>query len=217
VGIVAAFIGGTLILGSKALPKVIDRAGKTNDYALLLLVILGLAFGLSFLAKGLGLSVAIGAFLAGVLVAESNSAGVARILTIPLRDMFAAIFFISIGALMNITLVPQFIVPAAILILMSFASKLLMVTGILNRLHFDHLTAVRAGFGMSAAKGELSLVVGKGAQDIGATSSTILPLLGVITVVTTFLAPFIIRFGHRGKLAESHEERQDKKEGEPYS
>jgi CPA2 family monovalent cation:H+ antiporter-2 len=216
-GIVAAFIGGTLILGSKALPKVIDRAGKTNDYALLLLVILGLAFGLSFLAKGLGLSVAIGAFLAGVLVAESNSAGVARILTIPLRDMFAAIFFISIGALMNITLVPQFIVPAAILILMSFASKLLMVTGILNRLHFDHLTAVRAGFGMSAAKGELSLVVGKGAQDIGATSSTILPLLGVITVVTTFLAPFIIRFGHRGKLAESHEERQDKKEGEPYS
>jgi CPA2 family monovalent cation:H+ antiporter-2 len=197
VGIVAAFIGGTLILGSKALPKVIDRAGKTNDYALLLLVILGLAFGLSFLAKGIGLSVATGAFLAGVLVAESNSAGVARILTIPLRDMFAAIFFISIGALMNISLVPQFIVPAAILIVISFAAKLLIVTGILIKAKYDNQTALRTGFGMSAAKGELSLVVVKGGQDVGAISSSILPMLGVVTIVTTFAAPYIIRFGNR--------------------
>ncbi|MGI0048084.1 MAG: cation:proton antiporter, partial [Nitrososphaera sp.] len=168
IGIVAAFIGSILVVGSRFMPRIIDRAGKTNDYALLLIVILGLAFGLSFIASGLGLSVATGAFLAGVLVAESKSSAVARIVTIPLRDMFAAIFFISIGALMDISLIPVFIVPAAILILTSFASKFLIVTGILVKARVDNTTALRTGFGMASAKGELSLVVVKGGQDVGA-------------------------------------------------
>jgi CPA2 family monovalent cation:H+ antiporter-2 len=200
IGIVGAFVGGILFLGSRYLPRVVDRAGRTNDYALLLIVILGFAFGLAFVAKGIGLSVATGAFLAGVLVAESNSAAVARILTLPLRDMFSAIFFISIGALMDIRLVPDYIVPAAILIFASFGSKLLIVTGILLRAKVDNLTALRTGFGMSAAKGELSLVVVKGGQDVGAITSAILPILGVITIVTTFMAPYIIRFGSRIRI-----------------
>ncbi len=203
IGIVAAFIGGVLFLGSRFFPKVIDRAGKTNDYALLLIVILGLAFGLAFIAHGIGLSVATGAFLAGVLVAESNSAAVARILTLPLRDMFAAIFFVSIGALVNVTLVPQYILPAAILILTSFGAKFLIVTGILSRAKYDNITALRTGFGMSAAKGELSLVVVKGGQDVGAITSSVLPILGVVTIVTTFMAPYIIRFGSRIRIQSS--------------
>lgn len=209
-GTVGGFIGGVIIVGSKFVPKLIDRAGRTNDYALLLITILSLAFGLSFLASGLGMSVVIGAFLAGVLVAESRSAAVARIITIPLRDMFAALFFISIGALMNVSILPLYIVPAMILILTSFASKLLIVTGILVRAKYDNTTALRAGLGISATKGELSLVVAKGGQDVGATSSSILPILGVITIVTTFLGPFIIRVGSRFKLAEPTEEDSDK-------
>jgi monovalent cation:H+ antiporter-2, CPA2 family len=213
IGIVGAFVGGVLFLGSRYLPRVIDRAGKTNDYALLLIVILGFAFGLSFVASGIGLSVATGAFLAGVLVAESNSAAVARILTLPLRDMFAAIFFISIGALMDISLVPAFIAPAAILILTSFGSKFLIVTGILAKTKYDTVTALRTGFGMSAAKGELSLVVVKGGQDAGVLSSSILPLLGVITIASTFMAPYVIRFGHKLKMSE---DKSNKKEDQPY-
>lgn len=204
-GVTGAFITGILVLGSKFVPRIIDKAGKTNDYALLLIVILGLAFGLSFVSAGIGLSSAIGAFLAGVLVAESNSAAVARILTLPLRDMFAAIFFVSIGALMDVRLVPMFIIPAAILILTSFSSKLLIITGILVRAKFDNVTALRAGFGMSTARGELSLVVVKGGQDVGAVSSTILPLLGVITVVTTFIAPYVIRLGNKITLEQKPE------------
>jgi K+:H+ antiporter len=204
-GTVGGFIGGIIIIGSKFVPKIIDRAGRTNDYALLLITILGLAFGLSFLANGLGISVVIGAFLAGVLVAESKSAAVARIITIPLRDMFAALFFISIGALMNVTLIPQFIVPAVILILTSFASKFLIVTGILVRGGYDSTTALRAGLGMAATKGELSLVIAKGGQDVGAISPLILPMLGVVTIVTTFIGPFIIRVGSRFKLSEPTE------------
>jgi CPA2 family monovalent cation:H+ antiporter-2 len=209
-GIVSGFIGGIIVVGSKFVPKLIDRAGRTNDYALLLITILSLAFGLSFLANGLGMSVVIGAFLAGVLVAESKSAAVARIITIPLRDMFAALFFISIGALMNVSIIPLFIVPAIILILTSFASKLLIVTAMLVRAKYDNTTALRAGLGISATKGELSLVVAKGGQDVGATSSSILPILGVITIVTTFLGPFIIRVGSRFKLTEPTEEDSNK-------
>jgi CPA2 family monovalent cation:H+ antiporter-2 len=213
-GIVAAFIGGIIIIGSKFVPRIIDRAGRTNDYALLLITILSLAFGLSFIANTLGLSVVIGAFLAGVLVAESKSAAVARIITIPLRDMFAALFFISIGALMDVTLIPQFIIPAVILILTSFASKLLIVTGILVRARFDNTTALRTGLGISATKGEMSLVVAKGGQDINAISSSILPILGVITIVTTFMGPFIIKVGSRFKLSEPTEEDSKKRERE---
>ena len=77
IGIVAAFIGSILILGSRYIPNLVDKIGKTNDYALLLIVILGLAVGLSFAASLLGLSVATGAFLAGVLIAESKSANAA--------------------------------------------------------------------------------------------------------------------------------------------
>ena len=208
-GVVGGFIGGVIVVGSRFVPKVIDRAGKTNDYALLLITILGLAFGLSYVASGLGMSVVIGSFLAGVLVAESRSAAVARIITIPLRDMFSAIFFISIGALMDISLIPRFIIPAVILILASFSSKLLIVSGILVR-KYDNATALRTGFGISATRGEMSLVIAKGGQDVGAISSSILPILGVITIVTTFLGPFIIRFASRFSLEKTTEQSQDK-------
>lgn len=203
IAIAAAFIGSIIVLGSRFMPRIIDRAGKTNDYALLLIVILALAFGLSFIASGLGLSVATGAFLAGVLVAESRSAAIARIVTIPLRDMFAAVFFISIGALMDISLIPIFIIPALILILTSFASKFLIVTGLLIKSKVDSTTSVRTGLGMASAKGELSLVVVKGGQDVGAITNSLLPILGVVTIVTTFITPFVIKLGSKLALSKS--------------
>jgi monovalent cation:H+ antiporter-2, CPA2 family len=202
--IVGVFMGSILILGSRFIPTSLDRVGKANDYELLLIVILGLAFGLSFAAKLLGLSVVIGAFLAGVLVAESKSAAVVRVLTIPLRDVFSAIFFISIGALMNISLIPSFIIPAIILILTSFASKLLIITGILVvRSKIDGTTALRTGLGLAASKGEMSLIIAKGGQDVGAISSSVLPILGVVTIITTFIAPYIIKFGNKIRVSES--------------
>src|SRR5918999_660812 len=201
IGVVLAFIGSILILGSKFIPGALDKVGKTNDYALLLIVILGLAFGLSFIAKALGLSVVIGAFLAGVLVAESKTANIAKVITIPLRDVFSALFFISIGALMNISLVPLFIGPAIVLILSSFVSKLLIVTGILQLRRYDSSNSLRTGLGLSASRGEMSLIIAKGGQDIGVISSSVLPILGVVTVVTTFLAPYVIKFGNKVKLS----------------
>lgn len=197
---VAAFIGGVLVLGSKFLPHVIDKVAKTNDYSVLLIVILGLAFGLSVISMELGLSVVIGAFLAGVLVAESGSAAIARVITVPLRDVFAALFFVSVGALMDLSRIPVFIIPALILIVTSFVSKLLIIYLILVRSGYDNTTALRTGLGMSSARGELSLVVAKGGQDVGAVSSFIFPMLGVVTIVTTFITPYVLRLGSRLKV-----------------
>jgi monovalent cation:H+ antiporter-2, CPA2 family len=205
IGIVMAFVGSILILGSKFIPSALDRVGKTNDYTLLLIVILGLAFGLSFVSSALGLSVVIGAFLAGVLVAESKTAAIAKVITIPLRDVFSALFFISIGALMNISLIPLFVIPAMVLILSSFASKLLIVIGILQFRGYDYSTSLRTGLGLSSSRGEMSLIIAKGGQDIGAISSSVLPVLGVVTVVTTFMAPYVIRFGTKVKFLSNTE------------
>ena len=204
IGIVAAFIGSILVLGSRYVPKIIDKIAKTDDYALILIVILGLAFGLSFVAKELGLSVATGAFLAGVLVAESKSANIARVITIPLRDMFAAIFFISIGALIDLSHIPLLIIPAMVLVLTSFASKFLIISAILARAKgYDGITALRTGLGMASARGELSLVVAKAGQDVGAITSSVFPILGVVTIVTTFMTSYVIKFGSRIRISSS--------------
>jgi len=203
-GIVIAFIGSILFLGSRYIPKIIDKISKTQDYALILIVILGLAFGLSFMAKELGLSVVTGAFLAGVLVAESKSANVARVITTPLRDMFAAIFFISIGALINLSQVPLLIVPAMLLILTSFASKFLIITAILTgSKRYDGTTAIRTGLGMASARGEISLIVAKAGQDVGAITSAVFPILGIVTIMTAFMTPYIIRFGNMIRISQS--------------
>jgi monovalent cation:H+ antiporter-2, CPA2 family len=133
--------------------------------------------------------------LAGVLVAESKHSSLARVITVPLRDLFAAVFFISVGMLMEISAIGTFIVPALILIMTSFVSKLFIVTGILIKTKYNNITALRTGLGMAMAKGELSLVVVKTGYDSGITTSVLLPLVGVITMITTFLTPYIIKFG----------------------
>jgi CPA2 family monovalent cation:H+ antiporter-2 len=182
---------------------------RKSDYSVLLIVILGLAFGLSFIAIQLGLSPVIGAFLAGVLVAESNSAAIARVITVPLRDIFAALFFVSVGALMDISKIPIFIIPALILIITSFASKMVIVTPVLIRAGYSSTTAVRTGLGLSSARGEMSLIVGKGGQDVGAISSYILPILGVVTIITTFITPYILKLGTKINISSQSTEEKN--------
>jgi CPA2 family monovalent cation:H+ antiporter-2 len=98
--------------------------------------------------------------------------------------------------LMEISAIGSFIVPALILVITSFVSKLFIVTGILIKAKYGNITALRTGLGMSMAKGELSLVVIKTGYDSGiTTTSFLLPLIGVITMITTFITPYVIRFG----------------------
>lgn len=196
VGTVLAFIAGVLIIGSKIIPKFVNYIGKTNQHDLLIVAVLGVAFGLSFIAQEIGISVATGAFFAGVLIAESKVHSVTKVLATPLKDMFSAIFFVSVGALMDISVLPIFIVPALILIIVSIAAKFLTVVIASRAQKISLLTSLRSAFGLSSSGGELALVVAKGGVDVGgSTSSFLLPMVGTMTIITTFITPYMIKFG----------------------
>ncbi len=196
-GLVIAFLVGTLVIGLRVVPAVINRVGELRHDEIMVLAMLAIAFGLSILANTIGISVATGAFLAGVLVARSNYHEISKIIATPLRDMFAALFFVSMGALMNISLIPIFIVPALILVLVSISMKVVSVMLTSRARRYSAPTAVKTAFGLSASGGELGLVVAKGGLDVGVASAFLLPMLGVITVITTFLSPYIITIGWR--------------------
>ena len=196
VGTVLAFIAGVLIIGSKTIPRFVNYIGKTNQHDLLIVAVLGVAFGLSFIAQEIGISVATGAFFAGVLIAESKVHSVTKVLATPLKDMFAAIFFVSVGALMDISVLPVFIVPALILIIVSIAAKFFTVVIASRAQKISLLSSLRSAFGLSSSGGELALVVAKGGVDVGgSTSSFLLPMVGTMTIITTFITPYMIKFG----------------------
>ncbi|MGC2426173.1 MAG: cation:proton antiporter [Nitrososphaeraceae archaeon] len=195
IGTVLAFIAGVIIIGSKTIPKFVDYVGKTNQHDLLIVAILGVAFGLSFIAYEIRISVATGAFFAGVLIAESKVHAVTKVIATPIKDMFAAIFFVSVGALMDITLLPTFIVPALVLISVSIAAKFLTVFLASRTQGISMRNSLRTAFGLSSSGGELALVVAKGGADVGVTSSFILPMVGAMTIITTFITPYMIKIG----------------------
>jgi CPA2 family monovalent cation:H+ antiporter-2 len=224
IGLVLVFIAGALFIGSKTIPKFVDFVSKTNQVDVLVVAILGVAFGLSFIANQLGISVAAGAFFAGVLVAESRSQATARVLTSPLKDMFAALFFVSVGALMDVSQLQSFIVPALIFVATSFAAKFITVYLSSKSQGLSKKATIQTAFGSSASGGELALVVAKGGADVGATSAFVLPMVGTMTIITSFLSPYLVRFGwkigdrYKEEPAEQKKEEEQKepsKEDEP--
>ena len=222
IGITVVFIAGVLIIGSRTIPRLVDFVARTNQSDVLVVAVLGLAFGFAYVSNMLGISVAVGAFFAGVLIAESKSHAVTSILTTPIRDMFVALFFVSVGALMDIKLIPVFIIPAVLLVGVTSVVKFGIVYLTSRYQGFSKLTAMQTGISLSSSRGgEMSLIVAKGGIDIGVVSSFILPIVGTITLISTFLAPYLIKLGL--KLAErkkdvdpdSSKSPNDSKPGEP--
>ncbi len=212
ISITIAFIFGVLFLGSKTIPKFINFIGKFNQHEVLILVVLGVAFGLSYISYQIGISVATGAFFAGVLIAESKVHAVTRILATPIRDMFGAIFFVSVGALMDMSLLVVFIIPASILVIVSISAKFLTVFLSSKSQRFSSATSMKAAFGLSSSGGELALVVAKGGADTGLTSAFLLPMIGAMTIITTFISPYMIKLGWKlpDKILSSKNEEKDR-------
>lgn len=216
IGISIIFIAGVLIIGSRTIPRLVDFVARTNQSDVLVVAVLGLAFGFAYLSNLLGISVAVGAFFAGVLIAESKSHAVTSILTTPIRDMFVALFFVSVGALMDITLIPVFIIPALLLVGITSVVKFAIVYLTSRYQGFSKLTAMQTGISLSSSRGgEMSLIVAKGGIDIGVVSGFILPIVGTITLISTFLAPYLIRLGskigQKGENQNSGSTKQDNK------
>jgi K+:H+ antiporter len=196
IGLTIAFIAAVLIIGSKTIPRLVDFVAKTNQSDVLVVAVLGLAFGFAYISNLLGISVAVGAFFAGVLIAESKSHAVTSILTTPIRDMFVALFFVSVGALMDINLIPVFIIPSLVLIGITSLSKFVIVFLSARSQGFSKKIAFQTGTSLSSSRGgEMSLIVAKGGIDIGVASHFILPIIGTITIISTFLSPYLIKLG----------------------
>jgi CPA2 family monovalent cation:H+ antiporter-2 len=192
--IAAALIVGTLTIGARIIPRLVDRVASTEHREILLLSVLGLCFGYALLSNVIGLSVGIGAFLAGVLVAESRSAEVSKILASPIKDMFVAIFFVSVGALMDISQIQNYIFIAlgfiAISIIVKFGGT--MLGGFIFRQ--ERKIMLRSSLTL-APRGEFSIVIVKVGVDMGAVSSFLFPLIGIISIITAFITPFMIKTG----------------------
>jgi len=199
--LVAAVAGGLIIgtftIGRRLIPPLIDKVAAAENREILLLSVLGVCFGYALLANVVGLSVAIGAFLAGVLIAESKSAEVSKILSSPIKDMFVAIFFVSVGALMDITQLENYIFIAFALIAVATAMKL--GSNIFGNMLFKQPRnkSLRSAFALSAPRGEFSIVIVKVGVDMGMVSAFLFPLIGLISIITAFMSPFIIRAGDR--------------------
>jgi CPA2 family monovalent cation:H+ antiporter-2 len=195
--LVIFFIAVVLTVGPRTISPLIDRVNGMGIRAVFLLTILCIAFALAFVSNEIGISVATGAFLAGVLVANSNSQPLAHEMMAPLKELFGAIFFVSMGALMDIGLLPTYILPIAAFLATAIGAKVVASYVAARRERVPEADARRTALTMSGSGGELSLVVAKGGADIGATSGFVLPFLGAFTVVTSVVAPFIIRFAWR--------------------
>ena len=188
-------IVGTFTIGIRTVPKLIDKVASAENREILLLSVLGVCFGYALLANIVGLSVAIGAFLAGVLVAESKSAEVSKILSSPIKDMFVAIFFVSVGALMDVSQLENYIFIAIALIAVALGMKLggnLLGNIMLKQ---PKPKSLRSAFTLAAPRGEFSIVIVKVGVDAGVVSAFLFPLIGIIAIITAFITPFLVKTG----------------------
>jgi CPA2 family monovalent cation:H+ antiporter-2 len=188
-------IVGTFTVGIRTIPKLIDKVASAENREILLLSVLGVCFGYALLANIVGLSVAIGAFLAGVLVAESKSAEVSKILSSPIKDMFVAIFFVSVGALMDVSQLENYIFLAIALIAIALGMKLggNLLGNVMMRQ--EKGKSLRSAFTLAAPRGEFSIVIIKVGVDAGVVSAFLFPLIGVIAIITAFITPFLVKAG----------------------
>ena len=197
VAVAIVLIVGTFTVGTRVIPPLIDRVASAERREILLLSVLGVCFGYALLANIVGLSVAIGAFLAGVLVAESKSAEVAKLLSSPIKDMFVAIFFISVGALMDVSQLENYIFVAIALIAVATGMK--FGGNLIGNFIFRQrrAKALRSAFTLAAPRGEFSIIIVKVGVDMGVVSSFLFPLIGIISIITAFLSPYLIKAGDK--------------------
>ncbi len=192
------FVGGTLGIGYFIIPRLIDRIADLGNRELLYILMIGLCFGFSILATQIGFSVAIGAFLIGVVAAKSKARETIKREIDPFQQVFGAIFFVSIGALMDFSQFSIYWIPAVIITLAVLGIKL-ATCGLGTRIFgYDRTTSLRVGLGM-AQIGEFAFIVVKAGQDLGVLSDFLLPIIGIATIITSFTTPYLIRLSFNRK------------------
>jgi monovalent cation:H+ antiporter-2, CPA2 family len=194
------FMAGSLFLGRLIIPGLLDKMSSRGNREVLLLIVLGLVFGLSIMADRIGFSVAIGAFLMGVIIADAGSANKIEFLISPIKDMFAAIFFVSMGAFIDITQFGSFIFPALLVTVLMIVGKTFGCGAGTKIFGYDTSTSLKVGLGMGQI-GEFAFIVMKAGLDAGLINTYLYSIVGVSAGITTFLTPYLIHFGYSGNLS----------------
>lgn len=194
VGKLSVFFVSAIFLGGLFAPRLINFVARYHSKETLLIVSLALCFGLGLVAERLGISAAAGAFIIGTVLGDSEHSEELKRTMAPVRDIFAALFFVSIGMLIDLGLVREFVWPALIISAAFLIGKIVANTiGTFIAGH-DGTTSLNVGVGMPQM-GEFSLAMTKVGADHGAVGAFLYPIIAVATGITSFLYPLVSRSG----------------------
>lgn len=191
-GTLTVFLVAALVLGILMVPRLLDYIAKFQSNEMLLVAVLGLLFGFCLVVARMNYSVALGAFVTGVVVAEAHCLPRIERLVAPLRDMFSAIFFVAIGLMLDPRVLLDHAAPIAAI------TAALVFGKVLGR-GFGAFAAGQDGrnslrIGMSLAQiGEFSFIIAALGGTLRATSDFLYPIAVAVCAITTLLTPYMIR------------------------
>ncbi len=196
VGKLAGFLAVLLVGGMLIVPRLMRAVVRLHSNETTVVAAVGLSFAFALLARWMGYSVALGAFLAGALIAESGAAKIIEQRIEPVRDVFAAVFFVSIGMLINPYLVWQNIGPVLALTAVVVVGNLIGVSTGTFIAGYGVRTSVQAAMSLSQI-GEFSFIIAGVGLALGVIRPFLYPVVVAVSALTTLLTPWLIRYSGR--------------------
>lgn len=191
-GKLLVFLVSSLVVGIFIIPKLLAYVARFNSDEVLLITVLGLCFSFSLLVIYFDYSIALGAFLMGAIMAESQQIKLIEKLIKPLTDMFSAIFFVSIGLLVDPKVIITYIVPIGVITLAVVIGKVLTCSLGVFLSGKDGRTSIRVGMSL-AQIGEFSFIIATLGVTLKVTSDFLYPVIVAVSALTTLLTPYLIR------------------------
>jgi monovalent cation:H+ antiporter-2, CPA2 family len=186
------FMGGAIAVGKWVIPSMVHWIARTASSELFLLGILVLCLGIASLTHALGLGIAMGAFVAGLMISNVEYADHALDRVLPMRDVFATLFFASIGLLID----PRFLIAnlgtLLGLVTVAMVGKAAIVTTVVLLFRYPLKTAMTVGLGINQI-GEFSFVLAGVAKSQGLFSDQLYGLTVGTTAATLLLTPFVLK------------------------
>lgn len=186
------FLVVSLVIGILIVPKILSYIAIAHSKEMLLVTVLGMCFGFSLVVIKLGYSIALGAFLIGAIMAESDKIKLIEKLIEPLTTMFSAIFFVSIGLLVDPKVMQTFWLPIVVITIALVIGKVLICSLSVFLAGRDGRTSMRVGMGL-AQIGEFSFIIASLGISLKVMSPYLYPIIVAISAITTFLTPYLIK------------------------
>lgn len=190
------FMTGILFFGFWLVPKVLRYIERFQIPEMMVIVVLGLCFGVSLMAAKSGFSIALGAFLIGAVIAETKQSHSIVTQMEPIRDMFTAIFFVSIGMLIDPMMIAKYAVPILVIAVITIFGKILSCSFVAFLTGHDSRTSMKVGLGL-AQIGEFSFIIAQLGLDTEVTSSFLYPIAVSVSVLTTMTTPILMNNSDR--------------------